>query len=76
MTAVILKAVAKTSLHNVALDFRFAFRSLGRRPGFAAAAVATLGLGIGASTAIFSVAYGGVAAAAAVSGSGPRRTDL
>jgi hypothetical protein len=41
MTAVILKAVAKTSLHNVALDFRFAFRSLGRRAGFAAAAVAT-----------------------------------
>ena len=39
-------------------DVRCAFRALGRRPMFAAAAVATLAIGLGATTAIFSVIRG------------------
>lgn len=36
-------------------DLRYAGRSLGRNPGFAALAVLIMGLGIGANTAVFSV---------------------
>src|SRR6185295_5474530 len=39
-------------------DIRIAFRNLARVPGFAVAFVLTLGLGIGANTAIFSVING------------------
>jgi len=39
-------------------DLRFAIRSLSRAPGFAVAVILTLGLGIGANTAIFSVVRG------------------
>jgi hypothetical protein len=42
---------------SVGRDLRHALRSSTRRPAFAFAAVLTLALGIGATTAIFSVVY-------------------
>jgi putative ABC transport system permease protein len=42
-------------MESVVKDLRFAFRSLFKRPGFVAVAVVTLALGIGGSTAIFTV---------------------
>src|SRR6188768_1554184 len=39
-------------------DLKYAFRTLSRARGFALAVVLTLGLGIGANTAIFSVVRG------------------
>ena len=38
-------------------DFRLAFRMLGRNPGFTAVTILSLALGIGTTTAMFSLVY-------------------
>src|SRR5947209_1820976 len=44
-------------LESIAQDVRYGVRGLGKAPGFTAAAVLTLALGIGATSAIFGVFY-------------------
>jgi predicted branched-subunit amino acid permease len=44
-------------MHSVASDLRYAARELLRRPGFTLTAVLSLALGVGATSAVFSVVY-------------------
>lgn len=48
----------ENAVETLFADFRFAVRRLRNNPGFAAAGILTLALGIGATTAIFSVVNG------------------
>src|SRR5687767_5944650 len=45
-------------MNSILADLRYAGRELRRRPGFAITAVLSLALGIGATSAVFSVIYG------------------
>jgi hypothetical protein len=45
-------------LEEIARNVRFSLRALRRSPGFAAAAILTIAIGIGANTAVFSVVNG------------------
>ena len=51
-------AVQRDAMSSVIADLRYAGREFRRRPGFAATAVLSLALGIGATSAVFSVIYG------------------
>jgi putative ABC transport system permease protein len=51
-------APSSVSLTGVLNDLKYAGRLLRRTPGYAVVAIATMALGIGATTTLFSVAYG------------------
>ena len=52
------RRVRRDWLRGFLMDIKFALRTLHKNPGFTAAAIATLTLGIGATTAVFTVVNG------------------
>jgi putative ABC transport system permease protein len=51
------KTTGGITLDSIVTDLRFTLRSFRRRPAFALLAILTIGLGIGASTAMFSIVH-------------------
>ena len=57
-TVHVVPSTPRLTMRDLFAEFRQALRSLARTPGFSLAVILTLGLGVGANTAIFSVVDG------------------
>jgi hypothetical protein len=71
-----LQPAGRAMMHGVFDDVRFGFRALWHRPGFSAAVVVTLALGIGANTAVFSMIDAIFIRPVAIADPAPCRHDL